>query len=109
MLPFSLHTRILAAATAVSILSTLLMVAAMRMQSAKTEALKTELASTKTALEASEAVQKRAAAASAHRGKLRATTAKKTATEAVAVAEALAKHPEWRDTPVPQEVQDALK
>lgn len=46
--------------------------------------------------------------ATTYRGDLEVKAEVKAAAQAASVAAALASAPEWRDTPVPQEVQDAL-
>ena len=69
---------------------------------------RTELAQAQEAVKTAQAALKRLQATSALRGNLRAATARETASRAAALEAAAASAPEWRDTPVPQEVQDAL-
>lgn len=55
-----------------------------------------------------QAALKRTQATLAYREKLRATTARETASARASLAAAAASNPTWADAPVPKEVQDAL-
>lgn len=59
-------------------------------------------------LKTAQGAAKKTARASVYREKLRATTGALAASAGISVTTAAASAPEWRDTPVPQEVQDAL-
>lgn len=67
-----------------------------------------QLAEAREAVKTAQAALKKIQAVSALRSNLRVATARESASRAASLEAAAASSPEWRDAPVPQEVQDAL-
>lgn len=71
-------------------------------------AARAEVAEAQKTLQIVQDQRKKDRATSVFREKLRAAEAAQAASQAIAVDRALVAQPEWAETPVPQEVQDAL-